>query len=196
MKKANLVLLFTLLCASCGIINAQTTNTIPAKQQVAGIEMSNALSEDGTEMIQRPYKWWAGFAEVDKYSTAVSQATSDAYVTVAREFNNMVNMVVERGEITTNGKVVDAVKSYWKQVADKLVKQCEVFGDAETLRYPSEENGNKYLIRAKVALRGDYYIALIDNAAKEAPKKVKGLTPAETKEVLDLNNAILEQAKQ
>lgn len=196
MKRVNLVLLCALLCASCGITKAQTT--IPTKQQIAGIEMSNALSEDGTSIIQRPYRWWAGFAIVNDYSAAVRQATEDAYTTVAREFNNMVNSVVERGEITTNGRVVSAVKSYWSQVSEKLVKQCGTFGEAEIIEQPCEENNKMYTVKAKVAIRGDYYITLIENAVKGSPKMIQtnGMTPQEVDEILDLNNAILRQAKQ
>lgn len=196
MKRVNLILLCALMCVSCGIIKAQ--NNIPANQEVSGVKMSDALSEDGTSIIQRPYRWWAGFATVNKYQEAVTQATEDAYVAVAREFDRKINEVVERGSVTTNGKVVDATKRYWTQISEKLVKQCGPFGEVEILIQPSKNNNHMYTVKAKVAMRGDYYIALIEKAAKEAPKKIQtnGMTAAEVNEVLELNNAILRAAKE
>ncbi len=161
------------------------------QQSVAttGIEMSNALSEDGTQIIQRPYKWFSGIATSNNQQVAIEMAQREAYATLSRELNNAVKDNAERSTVGVSESVQSAIKSYWEQVSLALTKACGPFGDAVVNYDPATK---KYTVIAKIGVRGDKYNQLIESAGAFQPE---GLKDSELQEFLALNKAIIEAAK-
>lgn len=164
-------------------------NTIRTTLKLQGVEMVETISEDGTSIIKRPYRWFAGIASADMQSIAVEMAQLEAYATISRVIENVVTAKAERGSLVVNGKVQLALKSYWEQMSMSIQKACEPFGDTD-ITFNSETN--MYEAIAKVGIRGDRYVKLLDGA-KEA--KPEGLTGDDLKQFIDTNNAIIDTAK-
>jgi len=185
MKTLKLALVAVLIMAGGAMFAQTTTRTIKTN----GITMVETLNEDGTGMIQRPYRWFAGMAEADIESLAVEMAQSEAYAAISKVIENAVLAVSERGAIAVNGKVQKAVKSYWAQVSESIQHASEPFGEAESTY--NEEKG-MYYVTAKVGIRGDRYVRLLDGPANFKPE---GLQGSELQQFIDANNAIMEAAK-
>ena len=98
-------------------INAQTKKTL----QLQGITMIETMNDDGTDMIKRPYRWFAGMAEADVESVAVEMAQLEAYAAVSRVIENAVSTNAERSSLVVDGKVAKALKSHW--VTNTLVSK-------------------------------------------------------------------------
>ena len=170
-------------------VAATAQNTITKKIQTNGVTMIETLNEDGTAMIQRPYRWFAGMADADVESVAVEMAQLEAYATVSRVIENAVSAQAERSTFTVNGNVQKALKSHWEQMSFSIQKACEPFGDAEST-YDSKSG--MYHVIAKVGIRGDRYVKLLDGAKNAKPE---GLNKDELKQFLEVNDAILDAAK-
>lgn len=162
---------------------------IVVEMQLSGIEMADALNDDGTELIKRPYKWFAGFGEVDDQQVAIELAQREAYATISRVFSNLVKDEAERGNVVTNKKVQQALTSHWEQFSASLQKSCEPFGKTTVQYNPSTK---LYKVTAKVAVRGDYFNQLLKSAGDFKPE---GLTGEELQQFIETNNAIMEAAK-
>lgn len=187
--KKHLILLAALLLVSLATVKAQ--NTITTKSlKLNGIEMVETMNDDGTDMIKRPYRWFAGMAEADVQSVAVEMAQLEAYATISRVIENIVQTQAERGTLVNNGKVQKALKSYWQQMSMSIQKACEPFGDTQ-VEYNSETK--MYSVTSKVGIRGDRYVKLL-NEAKDA--KPEGLAGNDLKEFIDANAAIIDAAKE
>ncbi len=162
---------------------------IVAEMQLSGIEMADALNDDGTDLIKRPYKWYAGIGETDDQQVSIELAQREAYATISRIFSNLVKDEAERGNAITNKKVQQALTSHWEQFSASLQKSCEPFGKATVQYNPSTK---LYKVIAKVAVRGDYFNQLLKTAGNFKPE---GLTGEELQQFIETNNAIMESAK-
>ncbi len=158
-------------------------------RQLSGITMSEALNEDGTALIQRPFKWYAGHGKADNKQMAIELAQSEAYATISRVLTNIVESQTERGNIANNGAVQQALTSYWKQVSMSIQKGCEPFGEA-VIEY--DPTTRMYSVTAKVGIRGDRFNALLNDAGKHEPETLAG---EELQQFIDINKSIMEAAK-
>lgn len=189
---------------SCGTAKQTTTKPESARNNVTGLEgntvveatiktsgfeNADALSDDGTEIIKRPYKWYLGIGEADDQQMAIEIAQREAYATISRIMNNAVQDEAERGKINTNKQVQQALTSHWNQFSQSLLKACEPFGDATVQYNPSTRLYKAY---AKVAVRGDYFNQMLKTAAEFKPANLKG---EELEQFIETNKAIMEAAR-
>lgn len=154
-----------------------------------GIEMAESLSEDGSEIVSRPYKWYSGTATADNKQMAIELAQREAYATISRVLNNTVMDNAERGNISSNMKVRQAIRSHWEQVSSSVSKVCEPFGKTVIEYNPST---GMYSVTAKVGVRGDIFFDLLEKAGKFEPQ---GLTQEELEQFIEENRSIMEAAK-
>ena len=140
-------------------------------------------------MIRRPYRWFAGMAEADVESVAVEMAQLEAYAAISRVIENLVTTKAERGTVVVNGKVQQALKSYWEQMSMSIQQACEPFGEVQSA-YNSEKG--LYEVIAKVGIRGDRYVKLLDGAREAQPE---GLSGSDLQQFNEANKAIIEAAK-
>ena len=184
--KQYIIVLVALMLASMVRVEAQNTKTTLKLQ---GVEMVETMSDDGMSMIKRPYRWFAGMAEADVQSVAVEMAQLEAYAAISRVIENLVTTASERGSTVVNGKVQQALKSHWEQMSMSIQKACEPFGETE-VTYNSETG--LYKVIAKVGIRGDRYVKLLDGAKDTKPE---GLSDKDLKDFIDANDAIIDAAK-
>lgn len=183
----NVILLAVLMLAAVTGVNAQSTNKTTLKLQ--GVEMVETMSDDGMTMVKRPYRWFAGMAEADVQSVAVEMAQLEAYAAISRVIENLVTTQAERGTAVVNGRVQQALKSHWEQMSMSIQRACEPFGETE-VSFNSETG--LYEVIAKVGIRGDRYMRLLDGDINSKPD---GLNAEETKEFAEINKAIIDAAK-
>ena len=157
--------------------------------KLSGLEMSEALNDDGTALIQRPYKWFAGIGKADNKQVAIEIAQREAYATISRILNNAVLDEAERGNVIGNSKVQQSVTSHWKQVSTSLQKACEPYGNT-TIEY--NQSTKMYEATSKVGIRGDRYNQLLQTAGDFKPTD---LTGDELEQFIKINKSIMEAAK-
>jgi hypothetical protein len=184
--KQYIIVLAALLIASVTGTKAQNTKT---SLKLNGVEMVETMSDDGMSMTKRPYRWFAGMAEADVQSVAVEMAQLEAYAAISRVIENIVTSKAERGRLTVNGRVQQALKSHWEQISMSIQNACEPFGETE-VTYNSETG--LYEVIAKVGIRGDRYVKLLDGAKESNPD---GLNSEEAKEYVEINETIIDAAK-
>lgn len=208
MKKSYfMVAAFAMLFVSCGTTKvattpiaevskpAQATTNLEGQQVVSetirlsGIEMADAISDDGTMMIKRPYKWYAGVGNADNKQVAVELAQREAYATMSRVLNNAVLDESERGNVVNNGRVQQALTSHWEQVSASIQKACEPFGNTVIEYNP---NTKMYQAISKVGIRGDRFNQLLNTAGSAKPSD---LTKDELEQFIQINKSIMEAAK-
>ncbi len=158
-------------------------------RKMQGIEMADALNDEGTDLIKRPFKWYAGFGKADNKQMAVELAQSEAYATISRVLTNIVETQTERGNVANNGRVQQALTSYWNQVSGSVQKGCEPFGDV-VIEY--DPNTRMYNVTAKVAIRGDRFNELLNRAGSHTPEDLAG---DELQQFIEVNKSIMEAAK-
>ena len=180
------VFMTVMLLAFVSAANAQITKST---LKLNGVEMVETLSEDGMSMIKRPYRWFAGMAQADVQSVAVEMAQLEAYATISRVFENFVTTQASRGTVVVNGKAQQALKSYWEQMSLSVQQACEPFGDVE-VNYNSQTG--QYEVIAKVGIRGDRYVKILDGAKNARPDDLQG---GDLQQFIDANNAIIDAAK-
>lgn len=183
MKKGLLLTYFLVVLAI--VINAQNKKTL----QLQGVTMIETINDDGTDMIKRPYRWFAGMAEADVESVAVEMAQLEAYAAVSRVIENAVTTKAERSSLTVDGKVAKALKSHWEQMSFSIQKACEPFGDTEIT---FNDKTGMFEVIAKVGIRGDRYVKILDGAKKAKPE---GLSNDELQSFIEVNDAIIDAAK-
>ena len=183
MKKGLLLTYFLVVLAI--VINAQNKKTL----QLQGVTMIETINDDGTDMIKRPYRWFAGMAEADVESVAVEMAQLEAYAAVSRVIETAVTTKAERSSLTVDGKVAKALKSHWEQMSFSIQKACEPFGDTD-ITY--NDKTGMFEVIAKVGIRGDRYVKILDGAKKAKPE---GLSNDELQSFLEVNDAIIDAAK-
>lgn len=157
--------------------------------RLTGIEMAEALNEDGTELTKRPYKWFAGIGKADNKQVAIELAQREAYATISRVLNNAVLDQAERGNVANNGRVQQALTSHWKQVSASVEKACEPFGNTTIEYNPSTR---MYEATAKVGIRGDRFNQLLNTAGSFKPAD---LTGEELEQFIETNRSIMEAAR-
>lgn len=204
--KAGIVCLFAMMMASCGttkkvamapaVESSRTTTTNLEGDKVTsetvkltGIEMADAMNDDGTDMIKRPYKWFAGIGKADNKQVAIELAQREAYATISRVLNNAVLDQSERGNVVNNGRVQQALTSHWKQVSASVEKACEPFGNT-TIEYNPATR--MYEATAKVGIRGDRFNQLLNTAGNFKPSD---LTGEDLEQFIQTNKSIMEAAR-
>ena len=199
------IILLTTLLASCSsaksvkspaVESSITTKTNVEGVKVAvetvkltGIEMSEALNDDGTDLIKRPYKWYAGIGKADNKQVAIELAQREAYATISRILNNAVKDEAERTNVVNNGKVQQALTTHWEQISISLQKGCEPFGNTSIEYDPST---GMYSATAKVAIRGDLFNKMLNTAGNFKPTD---LNEQELEDFIKANKAIMEAAR-
>lgn len=203
--KACLISLVAIVTTSCGTSKKAMTPAIESSRNTAislegdkvvsetikltGIEMAEALNDDGTDMIMRPYKWFAGIGKADNKQVAIELAQREAYATISRVLNNAVLDQSERGNVANNGRVQQALTSHWKQVSTSLEKACEPFGNTTIEYNPSTR---MYEATSKVGIRGDRFNQLLNTAGNFKPSD---LTDTELEQFININKSIMETAR-
>ena len=205
MKKVVLFAVSLLVLSSCGTTKStmapavesdiKKTTSLEGQQvmsetvKLSGLEMSEALNDDGTALIQRPYKWFAGIGKADNKQVAIEITQREAYATISRVLNNAVLDESERGNLANNGNVQQAITSHWKQVSTSLQKACEPYGNT-TIEY--NQSTKMYEATSKVGIRGDRYNQLLQTAGDFKPTD---LTGDELEQFIKTNKSIMEAAK-
>ncbi len=162
---------------------------ITQTMQMQGIAMSESLNEDGSAIVNTPFKWYAGFGKADNKQMAIELAQREAYATISRVLSNAVHDTAQRGNVANNGRVQQALTSHWEQVSLSLQKGCEPFGDV-TIEY--NPGTHMYQVTAKVAIRGDRFNELLQTAGNFKPED---LTGEELDKFIEVNKSIMEAAK-
>lgn len=202
MKKVMRMMLgasLVLTMASCGSSKKtadqpiQTTRVnekvVVTNRATSGIEMLDALSEDGTKIVKVPYKWYSATGTADIEQVALQLAQQEAYATISRVFNNIVSDEAERGNTGNNSKVQQAITQHWEQMSLSILKGCEPIGEA-IVEY-NTENG-MYTVTAKVGMTGARYNDLLKNSQNVEPE---GLNEEEMQEFIQINKSIMEAAR-
>lgn len=185
MRKYYIVVLAVLLVSATAATAQNTKKTL----KLQGVEMVETLSDDGSSLVKRPFRWFAGIAEADVESVAIEMAQLEAYATISRVIENVVLAQAERGTIAVNGEVQKALKSHWEQMSMSIQQACEPLGDTES-NFNSQTG--MYEVVAKVGIRGDRYVKLLDGAKSAKPE---GLSASDLQQFTDVNNAIIDAAK-
>lgn len=157
--------------------------------KMTGIEMVDALSDDGMKMIKVPYKWYAGIGKANDKQTAIEMAELEARATVSRVVENIVLAESERGSVVNNGEVQKALKSHWQQMSMSIQNACEPFGDTK-IEYNS--TSKMYIVTGKVGMRGDKLQKMLNNAGNYKPQ---GLSGKDLEEFNKVNKSIIDAAK-
>lgn len=178
---------FVVMMTLVGTLGAQNSQTKTIKIQ--GIEMVETLNEDGTDLIRRPYRWFAGMAEADVESLAAEMAQLEAYAAVSRVIENAVLAESERAAIAVDGIVHKALKSQWQQVSTSIQHACEPFGEAESTL---DDSTGLYHVIAKVGIRGDRYVKILDGASNFKPAD---LNDDDLQQFINANEAIIDASK-
>lgn len=157
--------------------------------KMTGIEMVDALSDDGMKMIKVPYKWYAGIGKANDKQTAIEMAELEARATVSRVVENIVLAESERGSVVNNGEVQKALKSHWQQMSMSIQNACEPFGDTK-IEYNS--TSKMYIVTGKVGMRGDKFQKMLNNAGNYKPQ---GLSGKDLEEFNKVNKSIIDAAR-
>lgn len=174
---------------SRGKVKALEGGKVMAEENArTGYEMVEALNEAGTKLEKVAYKWFAGDAEADNKGVAIEMALSEARAEVSRSVLTIAQTEAERGALSNNGKVQQALKSYWNQVSMSVQKGCEPFGNA-LVEY--DKKTGMYRVRAKVGMRGDLYKEMLRTAGQR-PTTLSG---EELREFEEINASIINAAK-
>lgn len=205
MKTFNLLgmaMIVALALASCGSSKNMAVQSNIEKQKslegekvvvettkLSGIEMVDALSEDGTKMVKVAYKWYAGIGKANDKQTAIEMAEMEARATVSRIIENAVDAKIEESKLTVDGEVHKAISANWTQVSKSIQNGCEPFGDTKIEYSPSSK---MYTATAKVGIRGDKYQQLLNNAGNYKPTQ---LSQDQLDKFIQLNQSIMNAAK-
>lgn len=204
MKKLHLLGMaaIALVFASCGSsknmavqsnIEKQTSlegeKVVVETTKLSGIEMVDALSEDGTKMVKVPYKWYAGIGKANDKQTAIEMAEMEVRATISRIIENAVDAKIEESKLAVDGEVHKAIAANWTQVSKSIQNGCEPFGDTKVEYSPSTK---MYTATAKVGIRGDKYQQLLNNAGNYKPAQ---LSQSQMDEFIQLNQSIMNAAK-
>ena len=105
------------------------------------------------------------------------------------EKQNRILDYARRGNLANNGKVEQALTSYWEQVSKSVQNACEPYGDALV---SFRQSTGMYEVTAKVGIRGDKFNQLINSAGSFKPAE---LSEEELKDFIEINKSIMEAAK-
>ena len=164
-------------------------NVIVETTKLQGVDMVEALSEDGKKIEKVPYKWFAGIGKANDKQTAIEMAELEARASVSRIIDNAALTQSERGSVMNNGEVQKALKSHWQQVGMSIQKACEPFGDTKVEYDPTTK---MYTAIQMVGIRGDMYQQILNQAADFKPSTLKD---DELKQFIDANKSITKAAQ-
>ena len=170
-------------------VNIEGKKVMEVEMQLTGIEMAECLNDEGTGVVKRPFKWYAGTGETDNQQVSIELAQREAYATMSRVFSNLVRDEAERGNVVTNKKVQQALTSHWTQFSESLQKYCEPFGKA-VVQY--NRSTRMYKVIAKVGIRGDRFNRLLEDAGDYTPEELDG---EDLQQFIEANKAIMEAAR-
>ena len=157
--------------------------------KMQGIDMVDALSEDGTKMVKVAYKWYAGIGKANDKQTAIEMAEREARATISRVVENLVHDYAERGTLADNGEVQKALTSHWQQVSRSIQNACEPFGETTIEYSPSTR---MYTVTSRVGIRGDKFQQILNNAGNFKPNTLSG---KELDDFIKVNQQIMNAAK-
>lgn len=146
------------------------------------------LDENGN-ITEKSFLWYSGHGKADDKQTAIVLAQREAYATISRVLNNAVMDESELKGLDNNGHVQQALKMHWKQVSTSLEKGCEPLGSAKIQYDPTTR---MYDVTAKVGIRGDRFVQLLNTAGDFKPSDLKG---EELEDFIKTNRAIMEAVK-
>lgn len=200
MKNLLYVMLCVALLASCGgkkempkkftVSGFEEGEKRPAEErEMSGIEDGKTLNDDGTKIIEVPFRWFAGIGKADNKQMAIELAQREAYAGISRVLSNAVSDGAKRGNVANNGKVQQALTSYWEQVSVSIQKACEPFGKAHIEYSPTS---GMYEVVAKVGVRGDRFQKMLNAAGNYRPDD---LNKEELEQFIEANKSIMEAAR-
>lgn len=202
LSKMYMAIVAILVLASCGsskstVVESKVEKTrsvegdkvVVETTELQGVEMIETLSEDGTKMVKRPYRWFAGIGKADDKQTAIEIAEHEARANVSRSIETMVMATAEKGTLVNNQQVQEALTAHWKQVSSSILNGCEPVG---AVKVEYNKNTNMYTATAKIGMRGDRYQQLLDQAGCY---KAANLNGKDLDQFIDTNQAIINAAK-
>lgn len=157
--------------------------------KMQGIDMVDALNEDGTKMVKVAYKWYAGIGKANDKQTAIEMAEREARATISRVVENLVHDYAERGTLADNGEVQKALTSHWQQVSRSIQNACEPLGDTKIEYSPSTK---MYTVTSRVGIRGDKFQQMLNNAGNFKPNTLSG---KDLEDFIKVNQQIMDAAK-
>lgn len=169
--------------------NLEGQKVVSETIKLTGIEFSEALNEDGTDLVKRPFKWFAGIGKADNKQVAIELAQREAYATISRVLNNALKDQSERGNVANNGRVQQALTSHLNQVSVSLQKACEPFGNT-TIEYNPATR--MYEATSKIGIRGDRFNQLLNTAGSFKPSDLSG---KDLDDFIATNEAIMQSAR-
>lgn len=155
------------------------------EEVTSGYEEAQSLSPDGRKLEKWAYKWYSGTAKANDRQTAVEMAQREAYATISRTIQTAVIDAGERAASGYNGNVSKAINSRWVQVSESVIRGCEPFGQNKIEYDPCT---GMYTVTAKVAIRGDRFNKMLDEAVNYRPSF---LTVEEINVFVDVNVSIV-----
>lgn len=184
------ILIFVVLCGIYCVAYAQPGDVVRLDDiEQSGYDMQKSINDDGSGFIERPYKWYSGIGKADDKQIALELAQREAYATISRIINNIVDDKCEKIASSMEGRVGKAVQSCWTQISQNIVSGCEPFGKA-VVEYDSRFG--MYIVTAKVAVRGDRFLKMLGEVSSI---KVDGFSEAEMDEYAAINAEIMESVR-
>lgn len=193
-----------LLASSCGAQKTQLAPAVESKittvtslegnkvnqeiEEQRGVEVMKDLDENGN-ITEKSFLWYSGHGKADDKQTAIVLAQREAYATISRVLNNAVMDESKEEGLGNNGHVQRALQMHWKQVSTSLEKGCEPLGSAKIQYDPTTR---MYDVTAKVGIRGDRFVQLLNTAGDFKPSDLKG---EELEDFIKTNRAIMEAVK-
>lgn len=170
-------------------VSQEGEKVITLNTKVWGIVEADALNEDGTKIVKKPYVYWTGRGIADNKQAAIELAQSEAYAEISRTVMKAVQDETKRGNVVNNGQVQQALTQYWEQFSTTVLHGCTPFGDAVIEYSPSTK---MYSVKAMVAIEGSKYNELLQSSLQVKPNT---LTGEDLQEFIEINKNIMEAAK-
>ena len=172
------LIITTLLFVSLTTASAQSYSKGTESTKLHGLEMAETLSDDGMEIVKRPFKWFAGIGESDDKQIEVQSAVSR----IIR--NEVIDQATKIG-VAANGRVCQALVTSWEQYSHSILVGCEPFGNAKVQYNP---NTGIYRVVARIGIQGDRFKKMM-NEYQECPSEE--LTPAENQQYIQISKAVV-----
>lgn len=159
--------------------------TLSAYQDM-GVSEFDALSEDGTSIVKKPFVWFTGIGKASEKQTAVELAQREAYATISRVITNAVLDQAERANIANDGVVKQALTQHWQQISSSVLKGCTPVGSS-VIEY--DTSTKMYNVTSKVGIPGSLYKKMMQEATSFKPDN---LNKEQMDEFIDINKSIRE----
>uniref|UniRef100_UPI0040269FF9 hypothetical protein n=1 Tax=Candidatus Cryptobacteroides bacterium TaxID=3085639 RepID=UPI0040269FF9 len=174
-----------LLFVSLTTASAQSYSKGTESTKPHGLEMAETLSDDGMEIVRRPFKWFAGIGESDDRQIAIEIAQREAQSAVSRIIRNEVIDQATKIGVAANGRVCQALVTSWEQYSHSILVGCEPFGNAKVQYNP---NTGTYRVIARIGIQGDRFKKMM-NEYQECPSEE--LTPVENQQYVQISKAVV-----